>query len=624
MSFPFARRYQSANNLRTASSRTSARPRLAVEALEDRAVPTFLGPVSYPGASYPQAVATADFNNDSFADLALANYGDSTVSVLLGNGDGSFDPAVSSPADAVGDLAVGDFNEDGRRDLVTLGSVLLGNGDGTFAAPMSVPVTLSAAETPMAISVGDLNGDGNADLVVTSREEYDPCEGAGDGGWCYDVAYRSNVNVLLGNGDGVFGTPIQYHLVNGDPPDSVALADLNIDGKLDVVVAEEGYGSLEVLLGKGDGTLNWSANHATGFSTGSVAVGDVNGDSRPDLITEHSIGVSVLFGDGLGGFSTPQNFATGYPPAAIALADFNRDGNIDIAAADYSGGKVTALLFQGNGTFTTALHSPTDPNPWRMAAGDFDGDGWVDLATASQSNVSILINDQSWQIADSPSLTIDDVTVTEGNTGTVTATFTVQLSAAGEAEVTVQYRTANSTAAAGSDYQAPTGVLSFAPGETSKTITVLVNGDWLGESNEMFFVRLSTATNASIADGEGTGTILDDEPRISITDVTMVEGKKGQTSLFVFTITLSAAYDEAVTMSFQTNDGSAKSNSGDYIAKTGAITFNPGETTKTITIEVKGDSKKEANETFYLDLFGNSLNSLFTKNRGIGTIWNDD
>jgi Calx-beta domain len=120
------------------------------------------------------------------------------------------------------------------------------------------------------------------------------------------------------------------------------------------------------------------------------------------------------------------------------------------------------------------------------------------------------------------------------------------------------------------------------------------------------------------------GTILDDEPRISISDVTKAEGKKGQTTLFTFTVTLSAAYDQAVTMSYRTVDGTAKTSDSDYIAKTGTLTFNPGETTKTITIEVKGDSRKEADEYFYLDLFGNSSNSLFTKNRGIGTILNDD
>ena len=118
--------------------------------------------------------------------------------------------------------------------------------------------------------------------------------------------------------------------------------------------------------------------------------------------------------------------------------------------------------------------------------------------------------------------------------------------------------------------------------------------------------------------------IVDDEPHISISDVSKTEGKKGQTTSFTFTVTLSTAYDQPVTMSFKTTDGTAKTSDSDYVARTGTLTFAPGETTKTITIEVKGDSKKEADETFYLDLFGNSSNSLFTKSRGVGAILNDD
>jgi hypothetical protein len=117
---------------------------------------------------------------------------------------------------------------------------------------------------------------------------------------------------------------------------------------------------------------------------------------------------------------------------------------------------------------------------------------------------------------------------------------------------------------------------------------------------------------------------VDDEPRISVSDVSKKEGKRNQTNLFTFTVTLSAAYDQPVTMSFQTVNGTAKTSDNDYVAKTGTLTFAAYVTTKTITIEVKGDRKREANETLYLDLFGLSNNALFTKNRGIGTILNDD
>jgi hypothetical protein len=212
----------------------------------------------------------------------------------------------------------------------------------------------------------------------------------------------------------------------------------------------------------------------------------------------------------------------------------------------------------------------------------------------------------------------------EGNSGLTAFALTVSLSVAYDVPVTIGYATANGTATAGSDYQAASGTLTFAPGETSKTVTVQVIGDRLAEPNETFVVNLSQPTNATIADGQGAGTIVDDEPRISIGTVTKAEGRKNHTTLFTFTVALSAAYDQAVTMSFRTVDGTATTSDSDYVAKTGALTFAPGETTKTITIEVNGDSKREGDETFYVELFGNSSNSLFTNTRGIGTILNDD
>jgi probable HAF family extracellular repeat protein len=223
-----------------------------------------------------------------------------------------------------------------------------------------------------------------------------------------------------------------------------------------------------------------------------------------------------------------------------------------------------------------------------------------------------------------PSITIGDMTLAEGNSGTRTANFTVTLSAASSQPVAVAYAAANGTAAAGTDYQATSGTLTIPAGQTTGIITVLVNGDRVGEANETFVVTLGNPTNATIADGQGMGTIVDDEPRISITDVTKAEGRRGQTTLFTFTVTLSMAYDQPVTMSFATANGSATTSNNDYVAQTGTLTFALGETTKTITIEVKGDSKKEGPEYFYLNLFGLSGNAMFTKSRGIGTILNDD
>src|SRR5262249_49417561 len=224
---------------------------------------------------------------------------------------------------------------------------------------------------------------------------------------------------------------------------------------------------------------------------------------------------------------------------------------------------------------------------------------------------------------DEPRVSINDVTMKEGNSGLTAFPFTVSLSVASPFPVPADTPPPNGPATAGSDYQAASGTLTIPAGQTSGTITVWVNGDRLAEPNKTFLVNLSNLNFGAIADGQGVGTIVDDEPRISISDVTKREGKKNTTS-FVFTVTLSAAYDQPVTMSYRTADGTATTSDNDYVAQTGTLTFLPGETSKTITITVNGDSKKEADETFYLDLFGLSSNALFTKYHGLGTILNDD
>ena len=181
---------------------------------------------------------------------------------------------------------------------------------------------------------------------------------------------------------------------------------------------------------------------------------------------------------------------------------------------------------------------------------------------------------------DEPRISITPASRSEGNTGQSPLAFTVTLSSAADGPVTVDWATADGTATAGSDYQAASGTLIIPAGQTMGTIIVLVNGDRLAEPNETFVVNLSKPTNPTIASGQATGTILDDEPRISISDVAKKEGKKNQTTLFTFTVTLSAAYDQPVTMSFRTVNGTATTSDDDYVAKTGTLTFAPGETTK--------------------------------------------
>jgi hypothetical protein len=581
------------------------RPNL--EALEDRHTPSFSPATSFPVGPNPQVVVTADFNNDGRLDLATANAGANTVSVLLGDGRGGFGAAnhFAAGGSSPRSLAAADFNNDANLDLVTVTqggvTVLLGNGDGTFRAPTNLYVW-----GPLSVAVGDFNSDGNTDVVVSEDD--------GEGFGVFQVA--------LGNGRGGFSLAPYTSSLDYDAR-GLAVADLNGDGNLDAVSAD-----VFVLLGNGDGTLRENSYwYNTGMSDPdpqAVAVGDFTGDGIPDLVVAGQT-VVVLPGLGDGMFASAiHHTANGSMHTDVVVADFNGDGKLDAVTADADAGTVSLMLGNGDGTLRYAGAFATGLSPAGVAVGDFNGDGRLDVAAANagSNTVSALLNEDGPPLP--PSLRINDVAVTEGNTGTVAATFTVTLSAASTQTVSVAYVTGNGTATAGSDYQAASGTLTIPAGQTTGTITVPVNGDRLGEPDETFFVNLSGATNASIADGQGVGTIADDEPQISISDVSKKEGKKNQTTQFTFTVTLSVPYDQPVTVSFQTVNGSATTGDNDYVARTGTLTFVPGETTKTITIEVKGDSKREANETFYLDLFDNSSNSLFTKKRGLGTILNDD
>jgi hypothetical protein len=306
------------------------------------------------------------------------------VSVLLGNGDGTFQAARTFAAGSgPRSVAVADVNADGLPDLIVANygftgsvSVLLGNGDGTFQAPR----TFAAGPWARSVAVGDFNGDGRLDLAVANY--------MGD----YDT-----VSVLLGNGDGTFQAPRSFAVGRGAR--SVAVADVNGDGLPDLVVANALSNDVSVLLGNGDGTFQIARNFPAGIGPQSVAVADVNGDGRLDLTVayagsfpdDYNGGVSVLLGNGDGSFQAARSFAAGRFPQSMAVADINGDGRLDVAVAG-SGG-VRVLPGNGDGTFQTTYISYIAIGSPSLVAGDFNGDGWPDLAT---TGVSILLNDGNW------------------------------------------------------------------------------------------------------------------------------------------------------------------------------------------------------------------------------------
>jgi FG-GAP-like repeat/FG-GAP repeat len=327
-----------------------------------------------PGGS---VVTAADMNSDGKADLIVSNTSTSTLSVLLGKGDGTFQPALVTnfPSGQVpAFVEIADINVDGKPDLVTLtqfsgtGSVMLGIGNGGFQLPINFPVDFQSA----GIAVGDFNGDGRPDVAVTSSS-----------------FPSGSVSVSLGNGNGTFG-PRQIFPV-GNSPASVALGDLNGDGKLDVAVANTGSSSLSVLLGNGNGTLLPAPNIAVDSTPRSLTINDFDGDQKPDLavVLQNLDEISILAGNGDGTFLFPLNVAVSQSPVFMMSTDFNGDQIPDLVVAHSSqfsgGGSVSMLLGIGDGSFQAPTSYALNGSPSMLAVSDFNADGFRDVVVSQPS-----------------------------------------------------------------------------------------------------------------------------------------------------------------------------------------------------------------------------------------------
>ncbi|MGD1063623.1 MAG: FG-GAP-like repeat-containing protein [Terracidiphilus sp.] len=329
----------------------------------------------------PISIAVGDFNGDGVLDLATANNGGSTVTILLGNGNGTFtaNGTISLTGTIPYCIAAGDFNGDGKLDLAVADAnsnnvtILLGNGNGTFTAQAASPLT---GTHPFSIVVGDFNGDGIPDLAVANNAS-------------------DNVTILVGKGDGTF-TAQATSPSTGSSPYAIAADDFNGDGIPDLAVANQNSNNVTILLGNGDGTFTPAPQSlTTGSFPSSIAVGDFNGDGKLDLAVGNvnSNNLTILLGNGDGTFTTEATSpSTGGSPYFIAVGDFNGDGIPDLAVSNYTSNNLTILLGKGDGTFTAQATKPaTGSGPISIALGDFNGDGTPDLAVPNLGSNTVTV-----------------------------------------------------------------------------------------------------------------------------------------------------------------------------------------------------------------------------------------
>ena len=362
---------------------------LGVAVLFAALAPSFAGPRSYATWRSPESVAIGDLNGDGRLDLAVANNGlnddGKIVSVLLNKHDGTF-RARRDYTTGRGPLsvAIGDLNGDRKPDLVTANnyantvSVLTNRGNGSFKAKRDYATGRGA----YFVAIGDLNGDRKPDLAVANAD-------------------ANSVSVFINRGHGGFAR--RHNYATGSAPVSVAIGDLNGDRKPDLAVANNGgdTNAVSVLANRGDGSFKAKRDYATGRGPGSVAIGDLNGDGKPDLATANDAAnsVSVLANRGNGSFRAKRDYRTGRAPFSVAIGDLNGDRKPDLATANFGtddnlGHTVSVLANRGGGSFRAKRDYATGRRPLSVAIGDLNGDHKPDLATASAyaDTVSVLVN----------------------------------------------------------------------------------------------------------------------------------------------------------------------------------------------------------------------------------------
>jgi hypothetical protein len=340
----------------------------------------YLARVTYTTGTSPTEAHVADFNGDGKLDLVTANNSANTISVLIGNGDGTFKAKADYATGAQPwSMDVGDLNSDGKPDVVVAdhangtnkASVLLNKGDGT--GTFNAKVDYTTGTTPESLKLGDVNNDTYLDIVTANSGS-------------------NNVSVLRGRGDGTFRAKADFG--TGGGPTSIDMGDLNGDGNLDLVAANDSTNNVSVLTGKGDATFNAKVDYATGARPFTVVVEDVNRDGKPDVQTVNysPSTASVLINNGNGTLKAKVDYAVGTGPYSLAVKDLNSDGAPDLVTTNHTANTTSVLFGNGDGTFTVKTDRATGTGPFWVALGDFNGDGYGDLAITDQTASTISVN----------------------------------------------------------------------------------------------------------------------------------------------------------------------------------------------------------------------------------------
>ncbi len=463
------------------------------------------------------SVAVADFNADGKLDVVLTNIDFNAVFVALGDGAGNFSNFKNYSTNGFYPVHVvaRDFNGDGKVDLAVANqaatgnnvSILLGNGIGGFG----VATTHAAGGSPSFIETGDFNSDNKIDLAVASY-------GSGQ-----------NISILLGNGAGAFGAPTTFSS-GGTSPGTLAAADFNGDGKIDLAAVNQHEANVVILSGNGAGSFSPSASYESGASSPNfVTAADLNSDGNSDLVIGHELPqkVSVLVNTCGAGDQPPT---LGFSAPSYATNEANGIFNVTVNRSGALAGAATVNYATSDGTATNPSDYKATSGTLSFAPGEAsktfpvevvndaldetnetvfvtlgNPSGSAVLGTASAATIHIFDDDLP------PSVSVSDASVAEGNGGTTSAVFTIRLSGASGLQVQVNYATSDVSTSPGLDYVGVSGTLTFAPGETSKTIAVTVNGDTTPEVNDNFLLTLTAPANAFIADPQGVGTIIDDD-----------------------------------------------------------------------------------------------------------------